>query len=307
MSNFNTISAILRGRWLIDKQYAEAHLPFVKNILTRNNEKNAGGVDITGIDAIRDKNLSMFPCAGVINAGVFTKSRWNSFNDAPNNSIAIINISGPIMKNGGECGEPGAMHYTNWIKAANIASNIAGILLVIDTPGGMVDGTQTVADAIKNSQKPVVGFIDDGMMASAGTWIGTSALEVYSSHKTNTIGSIGVYSTIYDYRDWLKAEGLVEHTIYAEQSTDKNKAYYEAIDGKYSLYQKELNQIADEFINAVKENRGSRLNTTKNNPFTGKMYNSDDAIEIGLIDGYATIEQAVNRIYELAKKEEFGA
>jgi protease-4 len=301
MKGFGLISAVLRGRWLIDKAYAESHLPFVQNLITGGAPNFAGPADKNGIEARQNEDLQKFPMAGQISAGTFTARRFNSFDDAPDNSIAIINISGPIMKEGGECGEPGAKHFTSWIKMANVSPKISGILLNIDSPGGMVDGTQTLVNAIQSSKKPVVAFIDDGMMASAATWIGTAAKEVYASQKTDTIGSIGVFCTLYDFREAFAKAGIKRHEIYAPQSADKNKAYYEAIDNKPALMQEELKLIADEFIAGVKSARAGKLDLSKGDPFTGKMFSADQAIEIGLIDGYANIESAVDRVYQLAK------
>lgn len=301
MSSFNTISAILRGQWLIDPAFAESHLPFIQSILSRGGGINAGPASKDAFEQYKNDEWLKFPCAGVIEAGVFTAGRWKSFNEAPQNSIAVINISGPIMKSGGECGEPGAVHFNSWIKMANQSPNISGILLNIDSPGGMVSGTQTVVDAIRASKKPVVAFVDDGMMASAATWIGTAALEVYASQKTDRIGSIGVYRTIYDYKGWLEKEGIKIHEIYAPQSTDKNKDYYDSLKGDYTIAKQELSLIAEKFIDSVKEFRSGKLDLSKGNPFTGSMFSADKAIEIGLIDGYANLEQAVNRVYELAK------
>lgn len=320
MSGFSTISAILRGKWLIDKDWANTHLPLVKALIKGENENifnsayphleannNVVANDLgseSGMQTHINERLLRFPMAGNVAVGMFTAGRYNSFNDAPSNSVAIIPISGPIMKNGGDCGEPGASHFTNWIKAANQSDRITGILLVIDSPGGMVDGTQTVVDAIKNSDKPVVAFVNDGMMASAATWIGTAADEVYASQKTDTIGSIGVYCTIYDFREYLKAEGITQHDIYAKQSVDKNKAYHDALDGNYAGMQDELNFIADQFIKGVKANRKGKLNLADNNPFTGKMFDAQTAMDMGLIDGFKNIEGACQRVYELAQTEQ---
>lgn len=321
MSGFRNISAILRSEWLIDKQWADSHLPIVARILKGEKldiferrlpslDDSAEGVNAStsstdnGRDTFINERLLRYPMAATFNGSMVKASRWNSFNDAPKNSIAIIPVSGPIMKNGGDCGEAGAVHFTNWIKSANESDRITGIILQIDSPGGMVDGTQTVVDAIRASRKPVISFVDDGMMASAAVWIGTAAHEVYASHKTDTIGSIGVYTTLLDYRGYLEKMGLKELEIYAPQSADKNKAYRDALDGNEALIKEKLSFICDRFIAGVKENRKGKLNLEEENPFTGKMYKADQAISIGLIDGYSTIEKVAARIYELAKQEE---
>lgn len=292
MNAFETYSALLRGSWLIDRNFADAHLPFVKNILTR-------GADINmSAELNKPKEINV----QVIAAGLYTPETYKSMNDAPEGSIAMIDISGPILKNGGMCSY-GSSHFTSFVKEANASDKITGIILKIDSPGGMVDGTNTLADAIKASTKPVVAYVSDGMMASAAMWIGSAADEIYASQKTDTIGSIGVFTTIYDFKEYFAKEGIKIHEIYASQSKDKNKDYKDAVSGNYDSTKARLDFIADEFISVVKTNRAGKLNTDKEDPFTGKMYSAEKATEIGLIDGIMSFEQVVARVNELASKE----
>ena len=292
MNAFETYSAILRGSWLIDRGYADSHLPFVKDLLTKGAPTSLSGAPV-------EKQPIEY---AVITAGsnqIITNHY--EYNGAPEGSIAMINISGPILKNGGMCSY-GSKDFTAMVQKANANSNIKGIILSIDSPGGMVDGTNTLADAIKASNKPVVAFVDSGMMASAAMWIGSAADEIYASQKTDTIGSIGVFTTLYDFREYFAKEGIKIHEIYAPQSKDKNKDYKDAMDGKYAALKERLKFIADEFIAAVEDNRGDRLKD-KEEPFTGKMYAAEKATEIGLIDGIKTFDQVVARINELASTE----
>jgi signal peptide peptidase SppA len=296
MNAFETYSALLRGSWLIDKGFADAHLPFVKNILTRGAEVN--------LSAEFNKPAEMM--FSVVNAQTFNVTNYGSASGAPEGSIAVLDIDGPILKNGGMCSY-GSSQFTQFVKQADASPNIKGIILKIDSPGGMVDGTNTLADAIKATKKPVVAFVSDGMMASAAMWIGSAADEIYASQKTDTIGSIGVFTTLYDFREYFAKEGIKIHEIYAPQSTDKNKDYKDAMDGKYAGLKDRLKFIADEFISTVESNRGDKLKDKKE-PFTGKMYSAEQATEIGLIDGIMSFEDVVKRVNKLAlesQKEEF--
>ncbi|MGH9119316.1 MAG: S49 family peptidase, partial [Acidimicrobiales bacterium] len=67
------------------------------------------------------------------------------------------------------------------------------IVLKIDSPGGSVDGTQELAREVREAAaaKPIIAYAD-GMMASAGYWIGAAADEIYISGNTAQIGAIGV-------------------------------------------------------------------------------------------------------------------
>lgn len=298
--SFKTLSAVLRGRWFIDKQYADQHLPLVLSLL------NGKPVDLGAsrtIDAYSDDSyrrpegetegeqyrvLAAYEKSGTVKVG-----RFSSFDNVPPGSVAIIPVNGPILKYGGQCGEPGSVHMTQWVQAADAAPNISAIVVMIDSPGGMVDGTATLADAIKACSKLTVGFVDDGMMASAAMWVGSACDELYASRSTDGVGSIGVVCTIADYAGYFEKEGIKLHEIYAPQSTEKNADYHQALKGNYEMVQADLKVLADSFIQTIKTNRKGRLNTEEKNPFKGAMYFADEALQIGLIDGIKSFEEMI--------------
>lgn len=290
------LSSILRGHWAIDPRFAESQMPIVARLIKgegsvrfENSKYNAFDDEGSGGD-----NKSLWPlCLVETSAGTVTASRYRSFSEAPAGSIALIPIAGAITKYMGDCGEPGAQVFASWVQEASASPNISAIILKIDSPGGMVDGTQTLVDAIANSEKRTIAFIDDGMAASAGYWIASAADEIYASRATDAIGSIGVFCTLYDFTEYLKMEGIVAHQIYAPQSTDKNADYKEAIKGNYELIQAELKVLANTFIKSVKNSRGDKLNLDAGDPFTGKMFFAPDAVKIGLIDGIKSFDEVI--------------
>nr|MBA3899392.1 S49 family peptidase [Bacteroidota bacterium] len=281
---------ILGKPWLVEPNWQETHFPLIASSLLSAEEKSFNDKPDGQIVSILENH-----------AGSYRAASGGSLSNAPEGSIAVIRISGPILKfDSWEYGF-GSESLANVVKLMSGAINIGSIIIEIDSPGGMVDGTATLADAIKASSKPVVAFINDGMMASAAMWIGSAASEIVASQPTDTIGSIGVYSTLYDMAGYLEKMGLKVHEIYAPQSKDKNKDYKDALKGDYKAVEANLKFIADRFISVVKENRGDKINLDFDNPFTGKMYVAEDAIKVGLIDHVGNFEFAVQRAAELAK------
>ena len=280
---------------MIEKQWALSHSPQIARLLSGESlSAPIYAYDDDGDDRPQGPGryaplcIHPDPVSGYVKA-----NRYRSFSEAPAGSVALIPVTGPIMKYLGECGEPGSQVMTDWVKEAAGSNNISGILVKIDSPGGQVDGTQTLVDAIAATKKRTIGFIDDGMMCSAAMWIGAACDEIYASQKTDVIGSIGVLCSFYDIRGYLEQNGVKLHEIYAPQSKDKNLDYREALDGDYAKIEAELKVLAAEFIKSVKSLRGSKLNTSVDDPFTGKTYFAPEAIKIGLIDGICTFDEAI--------------
>lgn len=295
--SFNVLSAILRGTWLIDPSFAKANLPLVNSLLS-------GGFE--GFEYKADKNKEAYILSGV-SAGVNTiHSSWSSINDqkVEEHSFAVIPVLGPIMKSD-YCGDAGSMTRARQIREAANHPNIDAIILDIDSPGGMVDGTQTFADAINEvkQSKPVIGIINDGMAASAAYWYASQCTEVYVSQKTDMVGSIGVFLTLANFDKHFKEKGIEIHEIYAPESTEKNKDYKDAKNGDYKAIQSQLSFIAQSFIGAVNEGRGENLNLSKGDPFKGKMYFAEEAISIGLIDGIKSMDEVLERAAELSENQ----
>ena len=291
--NFSTVSAILRGTWLLDKSWAQAHLPIVANLL------KGEMADFGNIKTEADvKPILHIAHMGADSTKVYSISHYSNLNMIENGSIAMVNLTGPMLKQGDYC-SAGMVDQAQLISKLADSSNISGIILNIDTPGGQVSGTALLAESIQfaTSKKPVISYINDGMAASAGMWIASAATEIYASQPTDMFGSIGVYTTIMDWASYYATLGMTIKEIYAPQSTDKNKGYYDALAGDETSIKEDLSVLAGQFINTILANRAGKIKGTSWN--TGKMFYAADAKKIGLIDGIKSFSQVVDRINQI--------
>lgn len=300
--SFRTVSAILRGRWLINKQYAETHLPLVLSLLngTPLSENLSTQIPRTG-NQMTEQPFAVDPKT-MQRSDLYIMTGYGlkpNPNIAPN-SVGVIPISGPIMKYSGDCGEAGSIERMGWMMDMNNRENIGSVLLLSDSPGGQVSGTESFANAVKQSKKPVIGFVD-GEAASAMMWILSACTESYAGLASDEVGSIGVYTSFMDLTGWLEKQGVKLHEIYAPQSTDKNKAYRDAMAGNYDLITDDLKDTAAQFINAVATNRPQAA-PHQAEWSTGKMYNATQATKLGLIDGIKTLDQAITKAAWLATR-----
>ena len=283
--SFQLISAILHGQWAISPAYAHQVMPLILKML-EGEKVDFGFSEKPQIQAPQQ----IFSAAA---AGVYNVGPYSDVESLPYGSIAVVNISGPIMKYGGMCSY-GSIDKTRSIASLANADNISAIILNIDSPGGQVAGTTMLADAVKDagSKKPVVAMIDDGIAASAAMWIASAAQEIFVTKKSDEVGSIGVFTTLMDMLGYYKKQGLNGEQIYSRLSTDKNGSVREALAGNKEPLMDELDQTAQDFIDTIRSNRGDRI---KGDEWTtGKMFRAKDAAKIGLIDGIKSFEQIID-------------
>lgn len=289
-------SAISRGTWLMEPRTAHGLVPMAVKFL--NHE------DISHLSAAPE--LPVAYAGGEWQntaAGTQSNNIWDALQP---NSVAVIPVCGAIMKDD-YCGSSGTDTLAQWIKQAGASANVSAIVLKINSGGGEVAGTGELADVIKASKKPVIAFTD-GLMASAAYWIGSACVEVYASHKTVEVGSIGTMVSFMDDTAMLQKQGYREHIINADTSPDKNQDYLQAMQGQYGRIKVNiLNPTNNIFMGAVMQNRAGKLRLTNvlvnkvacQEPLTGKVYLAEAAIANGLIDGIKTLDAVIERAIEL--------
>ena len=205
-------------------------------------------------------------------------------------TTAVIPVSGAIMKND-YCGSFGSQSISRLFAMAESEPTVRNIVMLVDSPGGTVDGTESLSAQIAASTKRTVCAVD-GMCASAAMWIGSSCKEMYATSTTDMVGSIGTMVSMRDNTEDMKSRGVVLREYYATASTDKNKVLDDARkgDGK-ALIAEVLDPINDVFMSRVQANRGSKLDAST---LTGKMYMADKAVSLGLLDGVKSMTQILS-------------
>lgn len=194
--------------------------------------------------------------------------------------IGVINIYGYMIS------DVEKELYINSILYAYRNDSIVGVIIRVDSPGGYASIVEDVYNALKelNVKKPVVAIIE-GIAASGGYYVCLGAREIYSI-PTAFIGNIGLIMR----QPYLviPSEAIIETGPYKHTGLSLKETPLIA------------KRAVGNFIGAVIEGRGSRLNTTIEEISLGKLYLGNDALQMGLIDGYGSFLDAVNRVAELA-------
>ncbi len=283
------LAEIFSGAWLISNERSAAYASILLSLIKGENFSE-------GDSAIaRERNRSY-----VISGAGDQKQRFGfSDTNISEGSVAVIPIRSEILKYDQPCGPRGSQSILTDVKSADQNPNIKSILLVVDSPGGQVTGTDLLADAISNSTTPVVAYIE-GMAASAAYWIISGASKIIASSDLDRIGSIGTMLMVEDLKPALEAQGVKFHEVYASLSVDKNKDFNQVLDGNYEAYQKNvLDVINNKFLSSIKTNRPAVEDST----LTGKIYFAPEAIALGLIDEIGSLDHAISLADSLTNEE----
>lgn len=299
---FLLASQIKRGVWAIHPDIALAQGATIQQLMNR---------DWTGMDQTTEleKVRASLPICAVAGSGDLFPG--TSFDKAPQGSTVVIPLKGTMLKYGTEC-TYGTEEIAAQMLEAAAHRNISSIIIDIDSGGGSVDAVAPMVQAIAKirnvMKKPVVASAD--LCASAAEWVASACTRVIANNNISAeFGSIGVMMSFLDVQPVYEAEGYKFHSIYAPESDFKNRPLKLALEGKYEeIQQEELSPLAVAFQNAIKANRGTKLNLEIPGLLNGRMFfaqnskeNSLNAKEVGLIDEVGTMDLAIQYARDLAK------
>jgi signal peptide peptidase SppA len=210
-------------------------------------------------------------------------------------NVAIIPVTGPLFPKASMmdtmCGAVSMEVIAQDISAAMENPNVDGIMLDIDSPGGVAFGPAETADIIaKYAQtKPIIAYVA-GMACSAAYWIASAATEIVA-HKSAILGSIGVVCA-YGVQQGLDQDGYKHFEIVS--SNAKNKRPDPTTDAGKAEIMRELNDIERVFIGDVAKNRGVTEETVKTQFGEGGVLIAEDAIRVGMADRLGSFEDALS-------------
>lgn len=226
------------------------------------------------------------------------------------NGVGIVRVEGVLARranmfmriSGGTSTEQMRAQFREAITDQDAAS----ILLVIDSPGGTVDGTQEFAEEIYRARgKKPIKAVALGTIASAAYWIGAAADELYLASDTTMAGSIGVVST---HVDVSRAEDRM-----GVKTTEITAGKYKRIASQYAPLTQEgrasmqdmVDEIYTAFVGDVAAFRKRSVDHVLENMADGRIFLGKKALEAGLADGFA-MEQDVLSALQRGRMGGFG-
>ena len=172
-------------------------------------------------------------------------------------------------------------YVVKMIREANEDKNIKAIVIEVDSWGGSPVAGEEIANAVKNSEKPVVAYIRDSG-ASAAYWAISGASKIFAS-KNSDVGSIGVTGSYVTKIEKNKKEGYSYEQMSVGKFKDSGDPDKPLTEEERALFMRDINIIYTNFIQAVANNRKLSVDKVKSIA-DGSTVLGQKAKELGLID-----------------------
>lgn len=209
--------------------------------------------------------------------------------------IAVVELRGTMTKFGA-CWSSlpfGTTGVGAAVKAAARDPDVKGILVVIDSPGGLVAGTADLADVVSAAaaEKPVTAFVED-IGASAAYWVASQATTIVAG-RTAAVGSIGTYMLVADFSAFLEAKGIEVSVIRAGANKGIGAFGAPITEDDKAVLQETVDELNSHFLDAV--GRGRRFDSGRVAKLAdGRVHIGPRAVELGLADSIGSFASALS-------------
>lgn len=216
---------------------------------------------------------------------------------------ALVNLIGVIQAKG----DVNAENVISALQEAFDDKHTAGVILRINSPGGSPVQAGMINDEIRRLRAlhptiPVYVVVED-VCASGGYYIAVAADRIFVD-KASIVGSIGVLMDGFGFTGTMEKLGVERRLLTAGE----NKGFLDPFSPQNARHKEHAQMMLDEvhqqFIDVVRKGRGKRLKETPE-MFSGLMWSGAKSIEMGLADGYGTVESVARDVIKAEDIRDF--
>jgi protease-4 len=180
------------------------------------------------------------------------------------------------------------------------AEGAKGVVALINSPGGSPVQSGQLYRALRELKRihpdtPLLAVISD-IGASGAYYIAAAADEIYVD-PASIVGSIGVVSSGFGFVETLDKLGVERRLVTAGDHKAMLDPFSPADRVDQQILQGILDDIHAQFIAAVEEGRGSRLQADPD-LFSGRVWSGREAVRLGLADSTASLTEVAREVLD---------
>lgn len=219
--------------------------------------------------------------------------------------IAVVFAQGDIVSGEGDGKTIGSEKISAAIRQARNDSAVKAIVLRVNSPGGSALASEVIwrEVALAAKVKPVVASMGD-LAASGGYYISSAATKIIASPNTIT-GSIGVFGVIPNLENMFKNKlGVTFDGVSTNTHSDHISVFRPMDKYETAVVQKDVERTYSTFVKHVAEGR-KMTEAEVDSIGQGRVWSGADAKNIGLVDDFGGLNDAIKLAASLAKLEKY--
>ncbi len=215
-----------------------------------------------------------------------------------NNIISVVYLEGTIGGDALSRDSISTQQVKNMLNEVAL-ENPKGMILRIDSPGGLVTTTEEIFELINNYKKEnkIKVYVSMGSTAaSGGYYLSCLGDKIYAMNSTIT-GSIGVIVELLNYEELMSKIGIKGIVFKSGEFKDMGSPYREISEEEKKMFQKIVDTEYEAFLNIVSVSRA--IPKEKLLEYAqGQIFLGTEAKSIGLIDSLGSLEEVEHAIVQ---------
>ncbi|MCH8966378.1 MAG: S49 family peptidase [Planctomycetes bacterium] len=211
-------------------------------------------------------------------------------------SVAILPLRGVMTPREQFYGGTSTDSFGRWFEQAIADPEVGAVVFDVDSPGGSVYGLSELTDKIRSARgvKPIIA-VSNKLTASAAFHV-ASAADTLVIAPSGEMGCVGTVSMHVDYSKALEADGVAVTYIHAGKHKVEGNPHQPLTDEAREFTQKRVDEYYDSFVGHLAKNRGVTRATVLKDFGQGRVFGAAEAVERGMADRVATLEQVLSEL-----------
>jgi protease IV len=229
-----------------------------------------------------------------LGTGTSVVERFYSGDLEAEDKIALIEVSGTIMP-------PFTGHVLKAIEQARDDQHVKGVILIVDSPGGLVADSQEIYHQLRllNQEKKKPIFVSMRRLAASGGYyvsMGAGPDGTIFAEPTTWTGSIGVIVPHYDLSGLADKLGIKEDSLKTGPYKDTLTLFRPVSEADKKLWDPILSETLDRFVSVIVGSRKGLDSKQVHELATGQIFTATQAKEKKLIDQIGYLEDTVEAL-----------
>jgi protease-4 len=229
------------------------------------------------------------------------QEKYHSGEKYASDKVAIISVTGTILDGSG--------FVKNQIDRIREDEDVKAIVVRVVSPGGTITGSDYILHHLSKlrDEKQVPLVVSMGSIAASGGYyvamaVGDQEKSIYAE-PTTTTGSIGVIIPHYDLTGLLERLDVADSSLATHPNKQMLSMTRPMTDEQRKILEAYLDAAFVRFKDRIKQGRPifRKDPSALDQLATGEVFTADQAKKYGLIDEIGFVEDAIDRVMDLAK------